>query len=49
MANISSAYGKLTLNGNWTEEAVEALRPVLDAWEFYGEYRHADIRISYCR
>ena len=38
MANISSAYGKLTLNGNWTEEAVEALRPVLDAWEFYGEY-----------
>ena len=38
MANISSAYGKLTLEGNWTEAAVDALKPVLDAWEFYGEY-----------
>ena len=38
MANISSANGTLTLEGDWTEAAVEALRPVLDAWKFYGEY-----------
>lgn len=25
MANISSAHGKLTLIGNWTNEAIEAL------------------------
>ena len=38
MANISSAHGKLTLIGNWTNEAIEALAPVLECWEFYGEY-----------
>ena len=38
MANISSANGTLTLKGDWTEAAVEALKPVLDAWKFYGEY-----------
>lgn len=38
MANISSANETLTLKGDWTEAAVEALKPVLDAWKFYGEY-----------
>ncbi len=38
MANISSVNGTLTLKGDWTEAAVEALKPVLDAWKFYGEY-----------
>lgn len=38
MANISSENGTLTLKGDWTEAAVEALKPVLDAWKFYGEY-----------
>ena len=38
MANISSAEGKMTLEGNWTKEAVEAFSPVLDSWEFYGAY-----------
>ena len=26
------------MKGDWTEAAVEALKPVLDAWKFYGEY-----------
>ena len=38
MANISSAHGTLTLEGYWTQEAVDVLRPVLDSWEFEGEY-----------
>lgn len=38
MANISSASGKITLKGDWTQEAITALELVLDMWEFYGEY-----------
>lgn len=38
MANISSASGKITLKGDWTQEAIAALELVLDMWEFYGEY-----------
>ena len=38
MANISSASGKITLKGNWTQEAIDAFEPVLDLWGFYGEY-----------
>ena len=38
MANISSADGKITLRGDWTQEALDALDPVMDAWGFYGEY-----------
>ncbi len=43
MANISSASGVIILEGNWTEEALEAFEPVLDMWGFYGEYG-----IQYC-
>lgn len=38
MANISSAYGTLTLMGNWSAEAIELFHPVLKAWEFHGEF-----------
>ncbi len=38
MANISSASGKITLKGDWTQEAIDAFEPVLDVWGFYGEY-----------
>ena len=38
MANISSARGKITLKGDWTQEAIDAFEPVLDLWGFYGEY-----------
>lgn len=38
MANISSASGTITLKGNWTQKAIDALIPVLDSWEFYGQY-----------
>ena len=38
MANISSASGTLTLQGGWTQEALDAFLPVLDSWEFYGAY-----------
>lgn len=38
MANISSASGKITLKGDWTQEAIEAFEPVLEVWGFYGEY-----------
>ncbi len=38
MANISSANGSIILEGNWTQEALDAFEPVLDMWEFYGEY-----------
>ena len=38
MANISSANGTITLKGNWTQKAIDAFIPVLDSWEFYGEY-----------
>ena len=38
MANISSASGKITLKGNWTQEYIDAFEPVLDLWGFYGEY-----------
>lgn len=38
MANISSASGKITLKGNWTQEAIDAFEPVLELWGFYGEY-----------
>ena len=38
MANISSADGTLTLQGSWTQEALDAFLPVLASWEFYGAY-----------
>lgn len=38
MANISSAHGTLTLVGDWTQEDINAFLPVLDCWEFYGQY-----------
>ncbi len=38
MANISSAHGKITLKGDWTQEAIDAFEPVLELWGFYGEY-----------
>lgn len=38
MENISSASGKITLKGDWTQEAIDAFEPVLDVWGFYGEY-----------
>lgn len=38
MANISSAAGTITLKGSWTQEDIDAFIPVLDCWEFYGEY-----------
>lgn len=38
MANISSASGKITLKGDWTQEAIDAFEPVLEVWGFYGEY-----------
>ena len=38
MANISSAHGKITLKGEWTQAALDAFMPVLDMWEFYGQY-----------
>lgn len=38
MANMSSAYGTLTLVGYWSGRAVELFHPVLKSWEFYGEY-----------
>lgn len=38
MANISSAAGTITLKGGWTQEDIDAFIPVLDCWEFYGEY-----------
>lgn len=38
MANISSASGTITLKGRWSQKALSALYPVLDMWEFYGEY-----------
>lgn len=38
MANISSASGKIILKGDWTQEAIDAFKPVLELWGFYGEY-----------
>ena len=38
MANISSASGTITLKGSWTQKAIDAFIPVLDSWEFYGQY-----------
>ena len=38
MANISSAEGTITLKGNWTQKAIDAFKPVLDSWAFYGQY-----------
>lgn len=38
MANISSASGTLTLRGPWSEEDIALFVPVLDTWQFYGEY-----------
>ena len=38
MANISSASGTITLKGDWTQKAIDAFKPVLDSWAFYGEY-----------
>lgn len=43
MANISSAHGTLVLSGwgndnSWTQEDIDAFIPVLDCWEFHGEY-----------
>ncbi len=38
MANISSANGTITLKGSWTQKAIDAFIPVLDSWEFYGQY-----------
>lgn len=35
MANISSADGKIILMGDWTQEALDAFKPVLHAWAFY--------------
>lgn len=34
MVNISSASGKITLKGDWTQEAIDAFEPVLDVWGF---------------
>ncbi len=34
MANISSASGKITLKGDWTQEAIAALELVLDSVGF---------------
>ena len=44
MANISSAEGTITLKGNWTQQAIDAFKPVLNSWEFYGEYGIQDCR-----
>ena len=38
MANISSASGTITLKGDWTQKAIDAFKPVLDSWAFYGQY-----------
>lgn len=38
MANISHATGTLRLNGLWTQEALDLVNPVLEAWEFHGAY-----------
>ena len=38
MANISSTNGTITLKGSWTQKAIDAFIPVLDSWEFYGQY-----------
>ena len=38
MANISSAHGTLTLQGPWSGEDIALFVPVLDTWQFYGEY-----------
>ena len=38
MANISSAHGTLTLQGSWSGEDIALFVPVLDTWQFYGEY-----------
>ena len=38
MANISSANGTITLKGRWTQKAIDAFIPVLNSWEFYGQY-----------
>lgn len=44
MANISTGNGTMILEGNWTQEALDAFKPVAQAWEFYGEFgvRYAD-------
>ncbi|OUN07204.1 hypothetical protein B5G43_06245 [Flavonifractor sp. An92] len=38
MANISSAYGTLTLKGDWNQEAIDLFQKVLNCWSFHGEY-----------
>lgn len=43
MANISSASGKIILKGDWTKEAIDAFKPVLDLWSFHGYYGISDL------
>lgn len=38
MANISSARGTLTLQGPWNAEDIALFIPVLDTWQFHGQY-----------
>ena len=38
MANISSAYGTLTLVGDWPEETIALVNQVGKSWAFHGEY-----------
>lgn len=35
MANSASGSGTMILGENWTQEALEAFKPVLEAWRFY--------------
>lgn len=38
MANISSAYGTMSLVGGWPEEAIALINQVGKSWVFHGEY-----------
>ena len=38
MANISSAYGTLSLKGDWTQEDIDLFQKILNCWSFHGEY-----------
>lgn len=38
MANISSASGTITLQGDWPQEAIKNVQKLFEVWNFYGEY-----------
>lgn len=38
MANISSANGTITLEGDWTEETINLAQKMFNVWKFEGEF-----------